>query len=84
MSIPFFILYCRRGAKSAAGEPAIKRFSPPPCVNFLLPETKPYAFAGGGEQSRRPASAQMKRDARKNFSALRASLLMIVIPKGKN
>ena len=31
----------RRGAKAAAGEPAIKRFPPPPCVNFLLPETKP-------------------------------------------
>jgi len=31
----------RRGAKAAAGEPAIKRFPPPLCVNFLLPETKP-------------------------------------------
>ena len=31
----------RRGAKSAAGELAIKRFPPPPSVNFLLPETKP-------------------------------------------
>ena len=31
----------RRGAKAAAGEPAIKRFPPPSCVNFLLPGTKP-------------------------------------------
>ena len=31
----------RRGAKSAAGEPAITRFSPPPSVKILLPETKP-------------------------------------------
>ena len=31
----------RRGAKSAAGEPAITRFPPPPSVNFLLPGTKP-------------------------------------------
>ena len=31
----------RQGAKAAAGEPAIKRFPPPPCVNFLLPETEP-------------------------------------------
>ena len=31
----------RRGAKSADDEPSIRRFPPPPCVNFLLPETKP-------------------------------------------
>ena len=31
----------RREAKAAAGEPAIRRFPPPPCVNFLLPETNP-------------------------------------------
>ena len=31
----------RRGAKSAAGELAIKRFPPPPCVKILLPGTKP-------------------------------------------
>ena len=83
----------RRGAKAAAGEPAIKRFPSPPSVNFLLPETKPYAFAGGGEQSPRPLNRcpglhpgheQMKRDARKNLSDFRASLLIIVIPKGKN
>ena len=30
----------RRGAKSAAGEPAIKRFPPPLCVKILLPDTK--------------------------------------------
>ena len=46
----------RREAKSAAGESAIGRFPPPPSVKILLPETKPYAFAGGGEQRRWPAS----------------------------
>ena len=94
MSIPFFIL-CRAltGAEGMGFPPAIKRFPPPPSVKILLPRTDPYAFAGGKEQSPRPLNRcpglhpgheQMKRDARKNLSDLRASLLIIVIPKGKN